>query len=320
MPWRVPILGTDHLFVEALMSSRNGRGAFTLVELLVVIAIIGILVALLLPAVQAAREAARRTECNNKLKQIGIAVHNFHDTYKRLPPAYGLKGSTNNSNQQAPVLYHILPFMEQGMIVDGSLGNAYNTVIPGGANNGHARDQIIQGYICPSATENDNGMWSGGDWALGNYGFNYQAFARPQNLSTRLATNGYNSGNYVQEWEPGNTMASWTDGTSNIIITGEMYGKNQSNGSLWAHGAWATEYMAMFAGRDLEVFQLKPTRANCVTGRAATSHTGGMNTGMGDGSVRLVSSSISTNSNLSTPGTWQKALIPDDGLTLGDDL
>src|SRR5947207_11194401 len=89
--------------------SRQRPGGFTLVELLVVIAIIGVLVALLLPTVQMAREAARRSSCQNNLHQIGIAIHNFHDARNSLPPL-------RVSNNQASWFVLIMPYMEQGNI------------------------------------------------------------------------------------------------------------------------------------------------------------------------------------------------------------
>ena len=92
------------------MSRRQNRG-FTLVELLVVIAIIGILVGLLLPAVQAAREAARRMQCSNNLKQMGLALHNYHDTFNRFP---GNTATPQGSQQLgASWLVKILPQLEQ---------------------------------------------------------------------------------------------------------------------------------------------------------------------------------------------------------------
>ncbi len=107
-------------------SLRRRPSGFTLVELLVVIAIIGILVALLLPAVQAAREAARRTQCVNNIKQVALAAHNFHDTHNRLPPGAlsakvtGVGGSgAVGSGQNAGCLVYLLPYMEQVMIYDG---------------------------------------------------------------------------------------------------------------------------------------------------------------------------------------------------------
>src|SRR3990172_9246369 len=99
--------------------------AFTLVELLVVIAIIGILIALLLPAVQAAREAARRSQCTNNLKQIGLAFHNYHDIYKTFP-AWSYNARTWQAGAAGDntwwtgftAMTMILPFIEQGSIYD----------------------------------------------------------------------------------------------------------------------------------------------------------------------------------------------------------
>lgn len=116
---------------NCLRTRRGRRFGFTLVELLVVIAIIGILVALLLPAVQAAREAGRRMQCSNHLKQLGLAAHNFHDVYRRLPPGYngGLIAGTRSGPDyhsgsimwEVPwmgVNAYLLPYMEQQPVYD----------------------------------------------------------------------------------------------------------------------------------------------------------------------------------------------------------
>ncbi|MBC8353210.1 MAG: DUF1559 domain-containing protein [Planctomycetes bacterium] len=132
-----------------MFSHRSGRrsGGFTLVELLVVIAIIGILVALLLPAVQAAREAARRMQCSNKLKQLGIALHNYHDTYKAMPSDSGdcARNSTDNCNGKTDAhaggwfawsgMASLLPFVEQQPLADRIRWEYYwdNIGAPGGA-------------------------------------------------------------------------------------------------------------------------------------------------------------------------------------------
>ena len=105
------------------MWTRGQRG-FTLVELLVVIAIIGILVALLLPAIQAAREAARRAQCGNNLKQLGVAVHNYHDAYQVFPPAGIGYGWCSEGRPGFPTMLNVsgwtmvLPFLEQQSLYD----------------------------------------------------------------------------------------------------------------------------------------------------------------------------------------------------------
>jgi len=119
--------GTTWVIAGAGRSSpARPRGAFTLVELLVVIAIIGILIALLLPAVQAAREAARATQCSNNLKQLGLAMHMYHDTYRRFPPGYGYQSTPSANNMEWPWIPRILPYIEQGALYD-SINWAYHS-------------------------------------------------------------------------------------------------------------------------------------------------------------------------------------------------
>lgn len=162
------------------MIRLSWRRAFTLVELLVVIAIIGILVALLLPAVQAAREAARRSQCTNNLKQIGLGLHNYHDTYKSFPAgAWCCGGNNTGMNRKLPALGAILPFVEQGPLYD-QIPQAVDLEafrLPDGTMISGTR---IVGYQCPSdnfiqpvgATPNhrytQNYAMSGGPSGLGN--------------------------------------------------------------------------------------------------------------------------------------------------------
>ena len=126
-------------------ATESRPGAFTLVELLVVIAIIGILVALLLPAVQAAREAARRTQCTNNLKQIGIALHNYHDTHKNFPPGR-LRMFVDGQGRCYSAYAHLLPFLEANNLYQ-QIDFNFNPEDP---INAAALEQTIPYFLCPS--------------------------------------------------------------------------------------------------------------------------------------------------------------------------
>src|SRR5690606_33556929 len=142
--------------------SKKPNG-FTLVELLVVIAIIGVMVGLLLPAVQAAREAARRMSCTNNLKQIGLALHNYHDSFNRLPAGSTgvLNAAGSNFNGHGWTWQAaILPYIEQGPLYDAIQGPDGMGNEQGDQNNGKPlvlRDTDISVFWCPSQTDVRNG-------------------------------------------------------------------------------------------------------------------------------------------------------------------
>jgi len=186
------------------MGRRGRRTGFTLIELLVVIAIIGVLIALLLPAVQQAREAARRTQCNNKLKQIGIATHNYLDTYQCFPSAgsYWRCAATDGIGGGFSVFGFLLPFMERSDLYD-----LLNTSMNGHANGCDApakNDTVgrrkIAAFTCPSEDAiNPAAQFTGiQDWGDSNYCAN--------NGWPRQTTgiNGERGGHTSTDWPAGN--------------------------------------------------------------------------------------------------------------------
>lgn len=173
------------------MKIGKSRGGFTLVELLVVIAIIGILIALLLPAVQAAREAARRTECTNNVKQIALALHNYHDTYTRVPlHTYAPDGAgytRPDSNLTLNWNIAILPYIEAGTIADILVNGAF--YYPGRSADDPRKDAsleactaVISSFACPSnGFPGSRGRLSGNDCYRGSDNFWWGGGLNPYN-------------------------------------------------------------------------------------------------------------------------------------------
>jgi prepilin-type processing-associated H-X9-DG protein len=213
-----------------------------LIELLVVIAIIAVLIALLLPAVQAAREAARRSQCVNNLKQMGIALQNYHDINGSLPPtsnAVLMNTGTGNSNDFG-MKVRILPYMEQS-----ALYNAFNQSIDYNfIQNGTVSSVSVKTFLCPSdGTQVNRGMsnYSGHDFGDCNYG---------NNIGTSLSffgglidgpayvmgsiSEGGGIGTIGTANGPTLTLASITDGTTNTAMHSEWQKGNGTTGDgLW---------------------------------------------------------------------------------------
>jgi prepilin-type N-terminal cleavage/methylation domain-containing protein/prepilin-type processing-associated H-X9-DG protein len=175
------------------LRSRTARTGFTLVELLVVIAIIGILIALLLPAVQAAREAARRSQCTNNLKQLATAVHNYHDAFKKMPArAAGTQGTGTNAGWLSGLIA-LLPYYEQQPMADQvKAGDLANGIPPGGPATGNQWTpwNVSPGVLqCPSDPGRFDGTGAGGK-RLNNYCFSSGDDARNNDDTNSSNTRG----------------------------------------------------------------------------------------------------------------------------------
>jgi prepilin-type N-terminal cleavage/methylation domain-containing protein len=228
------------LYLEKSHMSRKSRG-FTLIELLVVIAIIGVLVALLLPAVQQAREAARRTQCKNNLKQIGLALHNYHDVFQGFPAGWSI--DTRNFGLQYWGL-SILPFIDQAAIYNQWNGNCPNideAALLGFspvavANNTTLAKSVIPAFLCPSnptaATVEKYGITRALEptvpfdihWSSARNDYSAVSGVRGNFANLAYAGNAGGTRHGVLSGDGWEKIRSITDGTSNTVMVCELTG------------------------------------------------------------------------------------------------
>lgn len=251
------------------------RTGFTLVELLVVIAIIGVLIALLLPAVQAAREAARRTECFNNQKQLGLAIHNHHDTLRRLPPGWHAPANDPDGAPGWAWSAHLLPFMEQENLHDLVQLNVH---IVSSANQ-TARETVLDQFVCPSDAP-DSEMVTLGPITVARS--NYVAVFGDHEIEDHP-----DDGHGAFFLNSRLQFRSITDGLSNTYFVGERSSK--MGGSTWTGVVTdADEALARVVGSA----DHPPNDDHGHLDDFGSYHPTGANFLMGDGSVRFVSETI----------------------------
>jgi len=310
-----------------MSGSHVRRRGFTLVELLVVIAIIGILVALLLPAVQAAREAARRMQCGNNCKQIGLALHNYHDTFKTLPMAWWIDISSGiNAGNWA---ISALPFLEQQPLYDQFDHNVAAVVQAGpvGMANINVIKTPISAFVCPSAPgDAQSRIYVASvpapglgqlDWESAPCDYCVSTGVRGAFANIAYAGNagGARDGALQVHGPLGGSnrssrFADILDGTSNTFLLGERTGGDKiyskrllwqsalagplgaSNGGGWGDSLNGEHWLSgtLFSGLP-DPPQEGPCAVNCTNARGHgfhSFHPGGCQFVMGDGSVMFV--------------------------------
>jgi len=285
---------------------QRKNSAFTLVELLVVIAIIGVLVALLLPAVQAAREAARRNTCKNNLRQVGLAMHNYETSFGRLPPGYEYSEGSQGNEMGYSWGARILPFMELSNLYDQidfkkPIYDADNAVVCA---------RHIGMLLCPTDDVSPTGFVEMGDerYAMACYVANFGApdLDEDQEQLQEILETDY--GTLTGPWGPfyrnsTTRLGQITDGTSQTLMIGERQnGPFRTAGSNGSHISYETTWVG--AVRDIDdptddhghmvLFQTghTPNDLDSDDRDVSASHAGLAQFLLCDGSVHTVSEGI----------------------------
>jgi prepilin-type N-terminal cleavage/methylation domain-containing protein/prepilin-type processing-associated H-X9-DG protein len=289
------------------------RTGFTLIELLVVIAIIAVLIALLLPAVQQAREAARRMQCRNNLKQLGLALQNYHDNYRVFPAGFNMSSLFPTDQSAWSWTVMILPYVDQAPLYSGLLPNSPDRLSVALAN--PKKLSLLQtslpALLCPS------------DPAPGPNA--NRPLSDSNNVQVQVATMSYVVNQGVNRTYPSDGLfdrdicrgiRDITDGASNTILLGERTSQAPTKNGVGAAGIWAGISIWISGG-------LPDSGPTCVIGNSSfrmqsgtwlavptvslpnqcysSQHVGGATFAMADGSVRFISENISSSTALGDP-------------------
>ena len=286
------------------------RRAFTLIELLVVIAIIAVLIALLLPAVQQAREAARRTQCKNNLKQLGLALHNYHDVLKRFPYASGYTSTSQHSWNE-----FVLPYVDQGPLynqitftIDNGTGSNYTNLnnktmnfqlCPSNPNGGARTTKAGSGYYnvttpaspwstSPMCYAACGGPTSGLSVALPPDCASLNSYCSVANSDSNSSDPAANPGIFGVRNQFSCQMRDITDGSSNTIMLGEIRGE-----LVQYQGLWSPNFPGTWTGLKINRPGITATDTDFTNNSGMASfHTGGAHVVMADGAVRFLSNNI----------------------------
>ncbi len=293
--------------------SRQTRG-FTLIELLVVIAIIAILIALLLPAVQQAREAARRTDCRTRLKQIGLAVSNYHDAHRSFPPGNITRGACCGTRSGTTWTVSILPYLDQNPLFKRYDFNRFNE----DNQNRFVREQYLPAYTCPSDLRTnqldrpESGPGSGLNYAPGSYravsgGSDGSCWGDNAQMGNQTGWCYRNRG--VLHWATvsGNNIAkvekykSITDGSSNTLMVGEYHTASRNRRrTFWAY-SYTSYNQSSVTWRQSRALNGDYNKCVGIGGAGGSNtckrgwgsfHEGAINWCLADGSVHTISVNI----------------------------